>query len=97
MSGLCKGSCNLDGITICLNINHRDRSGGEILLNKAATKLTGDAVSWLRTSAHLFVGCGMGWDKSCFECHYEKYSSRLHPSVLPTGALQGLLTTGTAS
>ena len=32
MSGPCEGSCNLDGITICLNINHQDRSGGEILL-----------------------------------------------------------------
>ena len=46
MSGLCEGSCNLDGITICLNINHQYRSGGEILLNQAATTLTEEAEIW---------------------------------------------------
>ena len=53
MSRPCEVSCNLDGITICLNINHQDRSGGEILLNQPATKRSG--------LKHGTPGCWM-WD-----------------------------------
>ena len=87
MSGLSEGSCNLDGITICLNINHQDRSGGEILPKEShQTHREAVVTFWPGSDAHLGVGC-FGWNKMCSEYHYKKYSSLLHPSVYPSVSL----------